>query len=33
MEQFIQSGGKYAGQAPGIDAPLTTVDTILGRGR
>ena len=33
LEQFIQSGGKYVGQAPGIDAPLSIVDTLLNKGR
>lgn len=33
LEQFIQSGGKYVGQAPGIDAPLSIVDTLLAKNR
>lgn len=32
LEQFIQSGGKYVGQAPGVDAPLSIIDTLLGKG-
>ncbi|MEB0138815.1 MULTISPECIES: helix-turn-helix transcriptional regulator [unclassified Undibacterium] len=29
LEEFIQSGGKYVGQAPGVEAPLSIVDAIL----
>ena len=31
LEEFIQSGGKYVGQAPGIEAPLSIVDTLLSK--
>jgi len=29
LEEFIQAGGKYLGQAPGIEAPLSIVDSLL----
>ncbi len=29
LEEFIQAGGKYLGQAQGIDAPRSIVDSLL----
>ena len=33
LEEFIQSGGKYVGQAPGIEAPPSIVDSLLNEGK
>lgn len=33
VEQFIRSGGRYLGQAPGVGAPASIVDDILQRNR
>lgn len=33
VEQFIQSGGRYLGQAPGVGAPASIIDDILQRNR
>ena len=32
LEEFIQSGGRYVGQAPGIEAPRSIVDSLLSEG-
>ena len=29
LENFVLSGGKYLGQPPGVDAPLSSVDELL----
>lgn len=31
LEQFIQAGGRVLGQQPGVGAPVSVVDEILGR--
>uniref|UniRef100_UPI003340DBD1 helix-turn-helix transcriptional regulator n=1 Tax=Castellaniella defragrans TaxID=75697 RepID=UPI003340DBD1 len=31
LEQFIQSGGRVLGQPPGVGAPGSVVDAVLGR--
>ena len=33
LEEFIQSGGRYVGQAPGIEAPRSIVDSLLSEGK
>ena len=33
LSEFIQAGGKYFGQAQGIDAPRSIVDTLLAQNR
>jgi len=32
LENFVLSGGKYLGQPPGVDAPLSIVDELLKAG-
>jgi transcriptional regulator with XRE-family HTH domain len=32
LEEFVRSGGRYLGQPPGVGAPLSLVDQLIGLG-